>query len=299
MYSIKGDGTIRVVECWGTHNNIIKFNNKFAGACDNIEEILNNKYGKFSYLVHAPNNTAKPGWKPKQLEATVNGYEGEYDGQAHGIEIRVTVPDSGYTILYGKEKGTYDQKKPITYKNAGTYTVYYQIEAPGYYAKTDKYKKTGSAQVIITKKDVYNLVPPEGPDLIYTGEAQPLLTPGSVGGGVMQYSADGENYSETVPTAVDAGEYTVFYRAVGDGNHNDTEPAAITVRIIDPSRMPGDADGNGQVNVRDALLVLQYCSGEDADMVESNADVDADGNVDFADAVLILQYACGWDVTLK
>ena len=56
--------------------------------------------------------------------------------------------------------------------------------------------------------------------LTYTGEPQALVD----GAGYL-YSLDGENFSEEIPTAVNAGEYTVQYRL------DESEPAQLTVTI--------------------------------------------------------------------
>ena len=45
-------------------------------------------------------------------------------------------------------------------------------------------------------------------------------------------------YSETVPTGKDAGTYYVWYKVLGDGNHNDTEPASVEVKIAEPETQP-------------------------------------------------------------
>ena len=58
--------------------------------------------------------------------------------------------------------------------------------------------------------------------LTYTGEAQALV----VGEGWL-YSLDGENYSEEIPTATDAGEYTVYYIPVDV----EAEPQTLTVTV--------------------------------------------------------------------
>ena len=70
-------------------------------------------------------------------------------------------------------------------------------------------------------------------NLTYTGQEQALITAGSVtSGGTMQYSlTENGTYSETIPTGTNAGAYTVWYRAIGDENHNDTTPASVAVRI--------------------------------------------------------------------
>ncbi len=70
--------------------------------------------------------------------------------------------------------------------------------------------------------------------------------------------------------------------------------------VIEPvkDRVPGDADGNGETDMSDALCVLQHLCGQDSGMNEANANVNGDDTVDIKDAVLILQYVCGWDAEL-
>lgn len=81
-----------------------------------------------------------------EMEVTVEGYTGRYDGQAHGISITVKTPEDA-TIKYGTQEGTYDLDASPTYTNAGSYTVYYQITK-------DKYKTvTGSATVVIERAE--------------------------------------------------------------------------------------------------------------------------------------------------
>ena len=47
----------------------------------------------------------------------------------------------------------------------------------------------------------------------------------------MQYSTDGTNYGTTIPIGENAGEYTVWYKVAGDGNHSDTTPESVGVTI--------------------------------------------------------------------
>ena len=58
--------------------------------------------------------------------------------------------------------------------------------------------------------------------LTYTGEAQALIS----AQGAWLYSLDGENYGEDIPTAVDAGDYTVYFKA-----DMDAEPETLTVTV--------------------------------------------------------------------
>ena len=91
---------------------------------------------------------------------------------------------------------------------------------------------------------------PTANDLTYNGSEQQLIIAGTANGGTMQYSLNGEDYSETIPTGKDAATYTVYYKVVGDSNHNDTiaqsvevtiEKAVITVTADDKSSRVGKA----------------------------------------------------------
>ena len=66
-------------------------------------------------------------------------------------------------------------------------------------------------------------------------------------------------------------------------------------------RAAGDADGNGEVNLRDVVLTLRHLAGGwNVRIDEKAADVDADGAVTTKDAVQITRHlAGGWDVTLQ
>ena len=70
-------------------------------------------------------------------------------------------------------------------------------------------------------------------NLTYTGQEQALITAGSVEKyGTMQYSlTKNGTYSQDSPVGTDAGTYTVWYRVIGDANHNDTAPASVAVSI--------------------------------------------------------------------
>jgi hypothetical protein len=74
--------------------------------------------------------------------------------------------------------------------------------------------------------------------LVYTGEAQALV---SAGEGWL-FSVDGEAFTADIPVAVDAGDYTVFYKAA-----EDAEAQALTVTVakadvvlVPPEAMTGE-----------------------------------------------------------
>jgi len=63
--------------------------------------------------------------------------------------------------------------------------------------------------------------------------------------------------------------------------------------------IPGDINGDGKVNNRDAARLLQYLAGWDVEVVEEALDANGDGKVNNRDAARILQYLAGWDVELN
>ena len=102
-------------------------------------------------------------------------------------------------------------------------------------ATCDGYKKMSEdIAVTVEKADIRSITPPTAQEnLTYTGQEQALITAGSVANyGTMQYSlTENGTYSHDIPTGTDAGAYTVWYRVIGDANHNDTAPASVAVSI--------------------------------------------------------------------
>ena len=104
-------------------------------------------------------------------------------------------------------------------------------------ATCDGYEKMSNDIVVTVQKANISaslITPPTAQEnLTYTGREQALITAGSVTDyGTMQYSlTENGTYSQDIPTGTDAGTYTVWYRVIGDANHNDTAPASVAVSI--------------------------------------------------------------------
>ena len=92
---------------------------------------------------------------------------------------------------------------------------------------------TGTVTIKVNKAVPTFTAPTAQENLTYTGQEQALITADSVtSGGTMQYSlTENGTYSQDIPTGTVAGAYTVWYRVIGDENHNDTTPASVPVRI--------------------------------------------------------------------
>ena len=89
-----------------------------------------------------------------------------------------------------------------------------------------------TANATITKANASVTDEPEDAQSLYNGNPVPLVNEGDANGGTMHYSLDGEAWSADIPTATDCGKYTVYYKVVGDSNHNDTEAQSQTAEIV-------------------------------------------------------------------
>ena len=105
---------------------------------------------------------------------------------------------------------------------------------------------------------------PEPKDLTYTGSAQDLVTAGNAKDGTIQYSLNGETWSGAIPTGTNAGEYAVWYKAVGDGEYLDSEAQKLTVAIkekAEPAPAPDAVALAGSGHVQNVGDVAGRASG--------------------------------------
>lgn len=91
---------------------------------------------------------------------------------------------------------------------------------------------TGTVTIKVNKATPTFTAPTAQENLTYTGQEQALITAGMTDHGTIKYSlTENGTYSQDIPTGTDAGAYTVWYRVIGDANHNDTAPASVAVSI--------------------------------------------------------------------
>jgi len=88
-----------------------------------------------------------------------------------------------------------------------------------------------NAVTVTVEKAAPAITEPRAMTLTYNGRPQRLAMDGSANGGTMQYSLDGESWSDSVPTATDAGTYTLHYRVLGDENHTDLPAEQLEVSV--------------------------------------------------------------------
>lgn len=150
-----------------------------------------------------------------------------YNGSAQTL-LETAPAANGGTIKYSIDDQVTWQEELPKGTNAGQYVIYYKAFGDGNYNDSD----FNLCNVSIAKANITVTAPAAIENLVYSGAAQALTTGGSADGGEIRFSSakDG-NYSEDVITATNAGSYEVWYKVIGDNNHNDTEPAKIDVSI--------------------------------------------------------------------
>ena len=146
-----------------------------------------------------------------------------YNGSAQAL-VNAGSTTAG-TLQYSTDGQTYGTSVPSA-TNAGTYTIYYRVVG------NSNINDVAAQSVTATiAKATPSVTAPTGKSLTYTGSAQALVNAGSTSAGTLQYSTDGQTYSTSIPSATNAGTYTVYYRVVGDGNYNDVAAKSVTATI--------------------------------------------------------------------
>ena len=154
-----------------------------------------------------------------------------------------------------------------TYRNVGTYTIYYYIPATSNYNE-----KSGSLDGVISKANAVNpkLTSYEG---VYDGQPHTIKVEGGSGGTIKYRIRTSDDYSETLPTATNVGVTTVYVKVIGDANHNSSSEisAKITITAADFPSGSGSVTITGTntwgqiltanvINTENATLTYQWYS---------------------------------------
>ena len=100
----------------------------------------------------------------------------------------------------------------------------------------------------------------------------------------------------TVPANTPAGTYVIEMKNVKVlaeyGTVTVIESAGLSAVLtvsssgsVEPTPQPGDVNGDGKVNNKDAILLFRYVSGRDVEVNENVLDVNKDGTVDNRDVI--------------
>ena len=181
--------------------------------------------------------------------------------------IGTQLTSSNYSTAGSTEVPTGYDSSTNTYRNVGTYTIYYYIPATSNYNE-----KTGSVDGVISKANAVNpkLTSYEGK---YDGQAHTIKVEGGSGGTIKYRTSTSDDYSETLPTATNVGVTTVYVKVIGDANHNSSSEisAKITITAADFPSGSGSVTITGTntwgqiltanvINTENATLTYQWYS---------------------------------------
>ena len=168
---------------------------------------------------------------------------------------------------------TYAEVVPI---DAGDYKVRFSVAA------TDDFGGLSKVVDLTISKAAPSVTAPDKKEgLVYSGSALELTTSGNAEGGEIQFAkSENGTYTSEIITETNAGDYEVWYRVIGDSNHNDIEPVKINVSISKAIQaapetpaaisetIRGKADG--KITGVDAAMEYKAADANDYTTVEGN-----------------------------
>ena len=191
-----------------------------------------------------------PGNRKYEITIIANSGEFLYDGAEHSV--------SGFkTLVYTLDGVTYTVsglEAEATGVDAGTYPV--RVSGSAVVRDSEGHDLTaqftvnttdGTLTILSSAETVTIVTAPTAKTLVYTGEAQELVNPGNAVGGVMLYAlTENGSYGVSVPTGMNAGDYTIWYRVDGDSDHEGVAPQSVPVTIRKASQTAPE-EGKGYI----------------------------------------------------
>lgn len=136
---------------------------------------------------------------------------------------------------------------PVRYTKDGQTLEAAPTDAGSYTASITIGGATASVDYTIGKAQPRVMLAPDALFYSYDGQMHPLVTAGSVTGGSFRYQlGETGQWSEAIPQASAAGDYTVYWMVAGDANHNDVTGDSVSARI-NPGVMTGIQAANVDV----------------------------------------------------
>lgn len=232
---------------------------------------------------------------PVVLTFALANVEKTWDGE----KLTAEQVDKLQGSMYGELQAEDEYEPPFTLSlpeelkdvtDAGTYNFTQMVitwEEEGVENYNIKFSGTGLIQ--INKADLVEgtdyTAPTAVPDLVFSGEAQALVTEGAMINeyGTIQFATEKEGtYAETVPTGTDAAEYSVFFKVAGDKNHNDTEPVEIKNTIAPKAWTPVLAAFGEETEIEKTYTGEPVLTDEELVLFDGKTELEADKDYELA-----------------
>ncbi len=199
-------------------------------------------------------------------------FDGTTDFDTSALKLaEVTLGTEPFTL----EVGT-DADVTVTFADSAVGTTNYTVVIAPKGDAANNFKESSYSFTMtdgeITRVKAKLLTAPEAvTGLVYDGNAQELVTAGTAEGGTMQYGMNDGNswtWTDTVPKATDAGTYTVYYKVIGDANHENgdydetTDFVTVTIAEATPQYTAPEAKTDLIYNAEEQALIT---AGESSD----------------------------------
>ena len=234
-------------------------------------------------------------WKITHLQmkdVQAQGYTGTYDGKEHSINVSVKTPSDAEITYSTEENGTYTEENP-KYKDAGTHTVWYQIEKDAY--ETVR----GSETVEIAKKEISAVVTAEGKTYDGTTDCGNITAEAATGVDGESITITGlkgtfaDKKAGTDKTVRISGGNIVYAGGAKEENYTIAVPETVTAAIekksvkVTAAATDRDYDGTKNVSVEGTLAEDSGVLAGDQVTVAGGTGVMADANAGEHKAVTV------------
>ena len=152
--------------------------------------------------------------------------------------------------------------------NAGSYDVYYRVTTEGNWTEIAETKIDANGKSIAKADPVATVAAAQ--NLVYTGQGLNLIADGATTTATttLKFKLAGDaDFADAIPTGINAGTYTVYYKVEGNDNYNSTtgnDNVEVTIakadRAIDASKITlgGVAVANYQYSETTKAYTLGY-----------------------------------------
>ena len=160
--------------------------------------------------------------KLAQIDYTVQGFNGYYDGKAHTITLNIAT--EGVTVTYATSgDGAYSATLP-SFTEPGTYNVWFKLEKENCETVVD----SASVTIMELGKIEYTV---SGYNGYYDGKAHTIALNVATEGATVTYATSGDGaYSAALPSFTDPGTYTVWFKIEKDAHTSVWDSETVTIK---------------------------------------------------------------------
>lgn len=228
----------------------------------------------------------------QKANVTVNASGGQVGTNLLFYKVSI-VQQSTQKVVNGDVYYSLNKNYSFTPAQDGTYTVTVSVQNSKNHTVTNTYELFSSSSDADLVIQSFQMSTPStvtvGTDVTFTalanGGTQPYQYQFTVNGAVKQAYSSNNTY--TMKSAA-AGTYNVEV-TVKDASNKTATTTALQLTVIDQQYTPGDVDKDGDVTMKDALLVqkavLDLVTFTDEQI--KIADMDGNGDIDLKDAITI------------